>query len=181
MHTRGITDTLARKMKRAGFATIRLSLETVSETTLRATGAKTSADDFARAVDCLKRAGFAGADIGAYVLAGLAGQMAQEVMNTIVFVHAQGVSAHLSRFAPIPGTVEWERWVNAGLIARDADPLLHNHILPFPPGAPLTEEEYQVAVMMARRGNQYISHDISEKNSANADSRFHSSVPLSQS
>jgi radical SAM superfamily enzyme YgiQ (UPF0313 family) len=153
IHTRGITDALTATMRRAGFTTIRLGLETTSDATLRATGAKTSADDFARAVQCLRRAGFAAADIGAYILAGLTGQTFPEVMDTIAFVHAHGVSAHLSRFAPIPGTVEWERWVTAGLIARDADPLLHNHVLPFPPGAPITEEEYQAAVREARRGN----------------------------
>jgi radical SAM superfamily enzyme YgiQ (UPF0313 family) len=156
IHTRGITVALAGKMKRAGFTTIRLGLETTSEATLQATGAKTSAGDFARAVDCLKRSGFTVADVGAYILAGLAGQTLGEVMDTIAFVHARRVTAHLSRFAPIPGTAEWERWARAGLIARDADPLLRNHVLPFPPGAPLTEEEYQAAVMAARRENARI-------------------------
>lgn len=163
IHTRGLTEALARKMKRVGFATIRLGLETTREATLEATGPKTSADDFVRAVDCLKSAGFAGREVGAYILAGLMGQTFAEVMDTIDFVHAQGVTAHLSRFAPIPGTVEWERWVKAGLVAGDADPLLHNHVLPFPPGAPLTEAEYQQAVLAARKGNQAIRRALAQR------------------
>jgi len=153
IHARGMTEALAHTMKQAGFETIRIGLETVSEATLQATGAKTSADEFARAVGCLKRAGFTGRQVGAYILAGLVGQTFREVMDTIAFVHSLGVTAHVSRFAPIQGTVEWERWVRAGLIAPDADPLLQNHVLPFPPGAPLTEAEYQAAVLAAREGN----------------------------
>ncbi len=153
IHTRGLTVRVAEKMKRAGFATVRLALESIGEATLRATGPKTSADDFARAVSLLKRSGFEGTDIGAYVLAGLTNQTFQEVVETIAFVHAQGVLVKLSRFSPIPGTVEWQHWVDAGWMAADADPLMHNHALPFPPGAPLTEEEYLAAVMEARRGN----------------------------
>jgi radical SAM superfamily enzyme YgiQ (UPF0313 family) len=153
IHARGMTEALAHTMKQAGFETIRIGLETVSEATLQATGAKTSADEFARAVGCLKRAGFTGRQVGAYILAGLVGQTFREVMDTVAFVHSLGVTAHVSRFAPIQGTVEWERWVRAGLIAPDADPLLQNHVLPFPPGAPLTEAEYQAAVLAAREGN----------------------------
>lgn len=153
IHARGMTEALAHKMKRAGFETIRIGLETISEATLRATGAKTSAEEFVAAVGCLKRAGFTGAQVGAYILAGLMGQTLREVLDTIAFAHSLGVTAHVSRFAPIQGTVEWERWVRAGLIAGDADPLLQNHVLPFPPGAPLTEGEYQAAVLAAREGN----------------------------
>ncbi len=153
IHARGMTEALAYKMRRAGFQTIRIGLETISDATLQATGAKTSAEEFAQAVACLKRAGFTGGQVGAYILAGLIGQTPREVLDTIAFVHSLGITAHVSRFAPIQGTVEWERWVRAGLIAADADPLLQNHVLPFPPGAPLTEAEYQAAVLAARQGN----------------------------
>ncbi len=153
IHARCMTEALAHKMKRAGFETIRIGLETISEATLRATGSKTSAEEFAQAVACLKRAGFTGKQVGAYILAGLVGQTLREVLDTIAFAHSLGVTAHVSRFAPIQGTVEWERWVRAGLIAEDADPLLQNHVLPFPAGAPLTEQEYQAAVVAAREGN----------------------------
>lgn len=156
IHARGMTEALAHKMKRAGFETLRIGLETISEATLQATGAKTSAEEFAQAVACLKRAGFTGGQVGAYILAGLIGQTPREVLDTIAFVHALGITAHVSRFAPIQGTVEWERWVHAGLIAEEADPLRQNHVLPFPPGAPLTEEEYQAATLAAWEGNARI-------------------------
>ncbi len=153
IHAREMTEALAHKMRRAGFETIRIGLETISEATLQATGPKTSPEEFAQAVAYLKRAGFTGGQVGAYILAGLMGQTLREVLDTIAFVHSLGATAHVSRFAPIQGTVEWARWVGAGLIAEDADPLLQNHVLSFPPGAPLTEDEYQAAVRAAREGN----------------------------
>ncbi len=87
LHAREIDRRLAGLMRRAGFATIRLSLETVDAGRQRATGGKVSTGAFERAVENLQRAGFGAAELGAYILAGLPGQPLTEVEGTVRFVH----------------------------------------------------------------------------------------------
>jgi hypothetical protein len=60
------------------------------------------------------------------VLAGRPGQSVETVRATVAFAHRLGVPVDIAQFSPIPGTVEWGRAVEAGCIAPDADPLLHN-------------------------------------------------------
>jgi len=122
LHAAPITADLARAMRRAGFATVRLSLETVDPDRQRLTGGKVTSGIFARAVANLQAAGFGPAELGAYILAGLPGQPLAEVEATVRWVQRLGVQAKLALFSPIPGTAEGDRALPAG-----ADPLLHNH------------------------------------------------------
>ena len=127
LHASLITPEIAELMFRANFKTVRLGLETADEERLRVTGGKTSLDDFVRAIESLKRAGFTAEEIGAYVLAGLPGQDVHEVERTIHFVHRCGVQVKIALFSPIPGTEEWNRAVEELNFPPDADPLLHNN------------------------------------------------------
>ena len=122
LHARGITPELAKLMRRAGFATIRLSLETIEPNRQRTTGGKVTNEDFARGVSYLKSAGYGPEELGAYILAGLPGQPLAEVEDTVNYVHGHGVQAKLALFSPIPGTPDGDR-----ALAVDADPLLHNN------------------------------------------------------
>ena len=121
LHARLISDDLAVLMRRAGFVTVRLSLETTNVQRQQATGGKVDSPSFERAVDRLQAAGFGPAELGAYILAGLPGQPLDEVERTVRWVHSLKVQAKLALYSPIPGTVDAE-----GMLPPDADPLLHN-------------------------------------------------------
>jgi radical SAM superfamily enzyme YgiQ (UPF0313 family) len=122
LHAGEITAELALLMRRAGFVTVRLSLETTDVARQRATGGKVTTAAFARAVEHLQAAGFGPAELGAYVLAGLPGQPLGEVEATVRYVQGLGVQARLALFSPIPGTPDGDR-----ALSPDADPLLHNN------------------------------------------------------
>jgi radical SAM superfamily enzyme YgiQ (UPF0313 family) len=121
VHAREIGAELAAVMRRAGFATIRLSLETTDAARQQATGGKVTTGVFEQAIAYLKAAGFGPTELGAYVLAGLPDQPLAEVEATVRFVQALGVQAKLALFSPIPGTPDGDLALPA-----DADPLLHN-------------------------------------------------------
>lgn len=129
LHVRKITPSLARLMKKAGMATVRLSLETASEARRDDFSGKVTREDFRRAVRALFDAGFVSRDLGAYVLAGLPGQTPAEVEDTIAFSFACGVPVRPALFSPVPHTKEFDRAVVSGLIEADGDPVLHNNTL----------------------------------------------------
>lgn len=131
LHAGGITAGLAGRMYRAGFRTVRLSLETIDVGRQRFTGGKVTTADFERGVRHLQAAGFGPQELGAYLLAGLPGQPLAEVEETVQYVQSLGVQAKLALFSPIPGTPDGDR-----VLPPDADPLLHNNtVYPYLAGA----------------------------------------------
>jgi radical SAM superfamily enzyme YgiQ (UPF0313 family) len=129
LHARYITRSLAELMRRAGFVTVRLGLESADPEQQARDGNKVDDVVFVRAVDALWGVGFAACDLGAYVLAGRPGQRVEDVRATAAFAQRLGIPVYLAQFSPIPGTVEWGRAVERGCLAADADPLLHNNSL----------------------------------------------------
>jgi radical SAM superfamily enzyme YgiQ (UPF0313 family) len=127
LHARYVDRGLARKMRRAGFVTLRLGLETADPEEQRRDGAKVDRDAFARAVEALWAAGFTAREVAAYVLIGRPGQDVEAARATAAYAQGLGVPVHTAQFSPIPGTREWEAAVEGGSIPADADPLLHNN------------------------------------------------------
>jgi len=124
---REMDDRLARLMHESGFKTIRLSYESKSRERQERMGLKVRDDDLIRAVGFLKEAGFDSRQLGSYVLMGLPGQDAGEVLESMVFVLSLGIQVNLASFSPIPGTPCWQEAVASGLLDADADPLLTNN------------------------------------------------------
>jgi radical SAM superfamily enzyme YgiQ (UPF0313 family) len=150
LHARLIDLPTAREMRRGGFVTVRLGLETCDPLQQARDGGKVDDEAFAGAVQALFAAGFSAREVAAYVLVGRPEQDLEEVRATVTFAHRLGVPVHLAQFSPIPGTAEWTTAVRAGLIAADADPLLHNNsIYPCADARALAELTVQV-----RAGNQ---------------------------
>ena len=157
LHADLLDESLARLMRRAGCATIRLSRETADEAQQRATGGKVTRAGFERAVDALWAAGFTARQVGAYVLAGRPGQSTDEVRESVAYVHARGVPVHLAFYSPIPGTPDYDRAVadiarvggTGGALPPNADPLLHN-----PPGWRIGLEELRRIQAQAQAGNE---------------------------
>ena len=131
MHIRGINSENAKLMRRAGFKTIRISLETVDVVRQETTGGKTTNEEFIECCQYLHEAGFHPHEIGVYLLAGLPGQDKKEVEESIHFVMENGAYPYLSEFTPIPGTPMFEeakQWTNLDIVH---EPLLQNNsILP---------------------------------------------------
>jgi hypothetical protein len=150
LHARFIDRQLAAKMRRAGFVTIRLGLESADPARQAQDGGKVDRAAFSTAIQALFRAGFAPQEVAAYVLAGRPGQRVQEVRQTVAFAHRLGVPVQIAQFSPIPGTTEWERAVAAGCIDPDVDPLLHNNSL-YPCGGADEWERLKVEVRAANR------------------------------
>jgi radical SAM superfamily enzyme YgiQ (UPF0313 family) len=149
LHAGQITARLAKLMRQAGFATVRLSLETIDANRQRATGGKVTTDAFQRAVGHLQAAGFRPEHLGAYILAGLPEQPLAEVEATVRFVHRQEVQAKLALFSPIPGTPDGDR-----MLPPDADPLLHNNTAyPYLRGAEYVREMQRIK-QLAKEGNE---------------------------
>ena len=129
LHIREITPKLAAVMYQAGVTTIRLSLETASGKRGSDFSGKVTRDDFRSAADALFGAGYTPDELGAYILVGLPGQTMGEVIDSIRFSIMTGVPVRPALFSPVPGTVEFDRAVEAEMIRRDDDPVLQNNTL----------------------------------------------------
>ena len=120
---------LAELMKRAGFKTVRLSLESVVNKWQKASSGKVSRENYLTAVKNLEAAGFNHSDIEIYLIMGLPGQTYNQVKESLEFVADTGAISRLSSFSPIPRTVEWERAKEMGYVYDNMDPLLTNNTL----------------------------------------------------
>lgn len=129
LFAREIDETLARLMKQAGFKMIRLSLESSISRWQAASSNKVSKQDFASAVRHLKSAGFKNHEIEAYLIMGLPGQSFDDVKDSINFVYENRGISRLASYTPIPGTRDFFRAVDMGLIDENIDPLLTNNTI----------------------------------------------------
>jgi len=127
LHAREIDGPLAELMVQSGFKTIRLSFETANPARLRDMNSKVTPDDLVNAVDALEAANFPRKRVEVYVLIGLPGQDYDEMMRSILLVHQLGVKIRLAHFSPIPGTVEFRRAVEAGILNDQTDLLWTNN------------------------------------------------------
>ncbi len=127
MHPSWIDGETAVLMRKTGFRTIRLSVETVNPERLREMGGKVTAESLKEAVRRFVEAGYSPAELGAYAIMGLPGQPIAETAETLAFIFSLGLRISLAAFSPIPGTASWAEAVRAGLISEDADPLVSNH------------------------------------------------------
>lgn len=127
LHACFVDEELSILMRKSGFKTIRLSLETVNTDRQRKTGGKVSNEDLKRAIKLLKQQGFIKQDIGVYLIYGLPGQELEEVTEGIKFLKSLDVRINLTEFSPIKGTEAFDELVREGIIDNDIDPLLTNN------------------------------------------------------
>jgi radical SAM superfamily enzyme YgiQ (UPF0313 family) len=151
LHAGMVDAELANLMKEAGFATVRLSIESVHPGRLEDSCGKVTPQGFRTAVGNLLSAGYAVGELEAYVLMGAPGQRSDEVAETLRFAHESGTVVRLADFSPIPGTAYFARAEQVyGLDLRE--PLLQNSsVLPY--AVPGLHEEYEMLKALARRLN----------------------------
>lgn len=129
VHIREITPDIARLMRRTGFRTIRLGLETADPSLHDQLDRKVTEGEFPRAVGSLVKAGFDRKQIGVYLLMGLPGQSPESVSNTIDHVAGAGGVPYLAEYSPIPHTGLWEKAVRSSTYDLESEPLFHNNTL----------------------------------------------------
>jgi len=129
LHIREITEPLALLMYRAGFHTIRLGLETTAFDRRGSIDKKVTEAEFLRAVKHLQSAGFRADQVGAYLLAGLPGQRAAGVEESIAVVKRAGVTPVIAHYTPIPHTPMWADAVAASRYDLEADPIFTNNAI----------------------------------------------------
>lgn len=129
LHVRAIDEEVARLLFRSGFKTIRLGLETTHEALQAETGGKVTNREFQKAIGDLQRAGYGAEDLGVYVMAGLPGQRAEEVEESIAYVREAGAKPMLVEYSPIPGTPLFEKAVKISPLDIEKEPLFQNNSL----------------------------------------------------
>jgi radical SAM superfamily enzyme YgiQ (UPF0313 family) len=126
LHLREVDATTARLLRAAGVRSIYLSLESTDEALMLERSPKASAEDLRRALGELERAGYERRAVSVYLIAGLPGQGAAGIEESVRFVRGLRATPRVAYFSPIPGTTEWSTLVRRGVLAEDSDPLLHN-------------------------------------------------------
>jgi radical SAM superfamily enzyme YgiQ (UPF0313 family) len=127
LHVKEITKELADLLYHCRFKTLRLGLETSNEATQVETGGKVDNRSFGEAVRNLKKAGYSENEIGVYIMAGLPGQRAGEVEESIAFVKESGAKPILVEYSPIPETPLFEKAKKMSKFDLENEPLFHNN------------------------------------------------------
>ncbi|MCS7200501.1 MAG: radical SAM protein [Caldimicrobium sp.] len=122
LHARYLNKEVALLLKKAGFVTLRLGFERLDNRLDK----KLTTEEFIEAVENLKKAGFTGREIGAYVLFGLPDEDFEAVKRSLYFLADLKVSPYLAEFSPIPGTPLYEVAKETSRYPLDSDPLFHN-------------------------------------------------------
>jgi len=128
LHAAYIDEETASLMYQANFRQLRVSLETSDALAQKATGGKVDSLSFKTAVLNLKKAGYKGSDIGAYILSGLPGTNAASVRHDINYVKEQGILVKLANYSPIPGTAEFMKLRGDMQSMLRAEPLKQNEM-----------------------------------------------------
>jgi radical SAM superfamily enzyme YgiQ (UPF0313 family) len=150
MHLIDITEVLSTLMFRAGFKTIRFGFESSHRITQITTGGKVNNEQLKIAVSHLREAGYKSEDIGVYLLCGLPGQEASEVLDSIRYVQSCGARPIIAEYSPIPGTVLWDSAVNLSPFDIEKEPLFHNNSLLPCQSERLTFDMYQELKLTTR-------------------------------
>lgn len=129
LHLSQVSDKIARLMFKSGFRTIRFGFETSNVVRQSESGGKVENKHLEEAVIHLKNAGYKTNDIGVYIMCGLPGQSAEEVRDTLHFVHAQGAFPVIAEYSPIPGTALWPEAIASSPYDLANEPLFHNNSL----------------------------------------------------
>ena len=140
LHARFITPEVARWLKRANFATLRLGVETAAPGGHRL-DQKLQEGELEAALKYLQEAGFRRDEIGVYLLLGLPNQEDAEVAASIRRVRELGATPVLALYSPIPGTALWPEALAASPYDLEDEPLYHNNSL-FPCWPTFSWERY---------------------------------------
>jgi radical SAM superfamily enzyme YgiQ (UPF0313 family) len=127
VHLQYIDRETARLMKHAGFQEVRIGFESAAPEFHAEHDQKIDITQVEKKVRLLKDAGFKRDQIIVYILAGLPGQEAREVEESIRFAACNKVRVSIAEYSPVPGTELWERSVEESRYPIAEEPLFHNN------------------------------------------------------
>jgi hypothetical protein len=159
LHLGEITSELSMLMFKAGFKTIRFGFETSDPLRQSITGGKVDNEELEEAVKHLRHASYQNDDIGVYLLCGLPGQSADEVMDSIRFVQSCGARPIIAEYSPIPGTALWGDAVASSPYPIAEEPLFQNNSLLPCRSHLLTFEMYQALKRISRNTDRALKLD----------------------
>ncbi len=161
-----IDEESALLLKNAGFSEVRIGLETADARLQKETGGKIDTPRFEMAISNLERAGFDGASVCVYVLAGLPLQRASDVRKTIDYAGGLGLRVSLAEYSPIPHTHLFNKYHALARYPVAADPLFQNNALfPFA-WEGFTEEELDELKGRVRDLNGSLDRKAGDRSSA---------------
>ncbi len=129
LHARFLNEEIAYLLKKTGFITVRLSLETSRKDLQEKTGGKVKNEELERAVKNLQKAGYLPSQIDVYLMLGLPGSEKEDLRESILYVNSLGCRVILANFSPIPGTPIWRELEEEGIVKEKMDPLWHNNTI----------------------------------------------------
>ncbi len=124
-----IDEETAVLLREAGFQEARIGLETADVKLQKETGGKVDRSAFEKAVGFLKKAGFEGASICVYAMAGLPFQKGSDVRETVDYVADLALRVSLAHYSPIPHTPLFEAFRGAARYPIADEPLFQNNAL----------------------------------------------------
>ncbi|MCL2480513.1 MAG: radical SAM protein [Spirochaetaceae bacterium] len=127
LHIDYLDSKIVSMMKKAGFKEIRLGFESSDPGFHERNGKKYNADTFPSVIETLKSNGFYGDNVIIYMLAGLPGQYADEVKESVRYLKNFDVRISVSEYSPVPGSSLWEESVKKSIYPLGEDPLYHNN------------------------------------------------------
>ena len=117
LHAGEIDRETAEILFKSGFKTLRLSFESTTSEILSKSSGKVTVAEMVQAVENLEAAGYKRKDIAVYLLFGVPGQELKQLEKDLLFVKSLGVKPHLSYFSPVPGTVDFIKLQEKGVLA----------------------------------------------------------------
>jgi len=127
LHIRYLDRDKLNLMHRAGFMEIRMGYESSDDEFHRQKDGKSSGEDFRRAIEAVKESSFPLDRCAVYILAGLPGQMPDEVEASIREAASSGVRCRIAQYSPVPGTALWEQSVRMSSYPLEEEPLYQNN------------------------------------------------------
>jgi radical SAM superfamily enzyme YgiQ (UPF0313 family) len=139
VHIQSLDARTAVLMRRAGFQEIRMGFESASAVFHEEHspgGAKFRPECFPESLRMLLGAGFAPENLCVYILAGLPGQRAAEVedsvrraLETLPAGSTGRIRIRLAEYSPVPGSALWEKAIRHSRWPLAEEPLFHNNSL----------------------------------------------------
>ena len=127
VHVNYLDTETAVLMKRAGFREIRLGFESSSGSFHEKNDRKVSNLSFENVIKSLLAGGFKKNEIIVYLLAGLPGQEAEEVRESVNYLKKFGVKISISEFSPVPGSLLWGDSIKKSIFPIEDEPLFQNN------------------------------------------------------
>ncbi len=129
VHLRFLDRRCASMMKRGGFQEVRIGFESAQTAFHESLDNKLDTPMLAEGLECLFQVGFAKKNIIVYILAGMPGQEAGEVEESVRYAASFGIRVQLAEYSPTPGSALWAKAVRSSSFALEEEPLTHNNSL----------------------------------------------------